>query len=67
MSQPEGKGSGALEVKFVPDEEVLKHIADDAGNRRPGAAPSPAPPAAPRAVGEGSQQRGSPYPSTRGG
>ncbi|KFQ13027.1 Origin recognition complex subunit 2 [Leptosomus discolor] len=31
MSQPEGKGSGALEVKFVPDEEVLKHIADDAG------------------------------------
>ncbi|NXL02793.1 ORC2 protein, partial [Mesembrinibis cayennensis] len=31
MSQPEGKGSGALEVKFVPDEEVLRHIADDAG------------------------------------
>ncbi|NWX40764.1 ORC2 protein, partial [Steatornis caripensis] len=31
MSQLEGKGSGALEVKFVPDEEVLKHIADDAG------------------------------------
>ncbi|NXA26359.1 ORC2 protein, partial [Ibidorhyncha struthersii] len=31
MSQPEGKGSGALQVKFVPDEEVLKHIADDAG------------------------------------
>ncbi|KAM6332928.1 origin recognition complex subunit 2 isoform 1-T1 [Podargus strigoides] len=31
MSQPEGKGSGAMEVKFVPDEEVLKHIADDAG------------------------------------
>ncbi|KAF1560845.1 UNVERIFIED_CONTAM: Origin recognition complex subunit 2, partial [Eudyptes robustus] len=31
MSQPEGKGSGALEVKFVPDEEVLKHIADGAG------------------------------------
>ncbi|NXJ50124.1 ORC2 protein, partial [Spizaetus tyrannus] len=31
MSQPEGKGSGALEVKFVPDEEVLKHITDDAG------------------------------------
>ncbi|NXX59343.1 ORC2 protein, partial [Scopus umbretta] len=31
MSQPEGKGRGALEVKFVPDEEVLKHIADDAG------------------------------------
>uniref|UniRef100_A0A8B9J2A1 Origin recognition complex subunit 2 n=1 Tax=Amazona collaria TaxID=241587 RepID=A0A8B9J2A1_9PSIT len=24
-------GRGALEVKFVPDEEVLKHIADDAG------------------------------------
>ncbi|NWY50175.1 ORC2 protein, partial [Chionis minor] len=33
MSQPEGKGGGggALQVKFVPDEEVLKHIADDAG------------------------------------
>ncbi|NXI73986.1 ORC2 protein, partial [Anseranas semipalmata] len=31
MSQPERKGGGALEVKFVPDEEVLKHIADDAG------------------------------------
>ncbi|KAM6259558.1 origin recognition complex subunit 2 isoform 2-T2 [Spheniscus humboldti] len=31
MSQPEGKGSGALEVKFVSDEEVLKHIADGAG------------------------------------
>ncbi|NXF50358.1 ORC2 protein, partial [Oceanites oceanicus] len=31
MSQPEGRGGGALEVKFVPDEEVLKHIADDAG------------------------------------
>ncbi|NWZ51243.1 ORC2 protein, partial [Haliaeetus albicilla] len=31
MSQPEGKGGGALEVKFVPDEEVLKHITDDAG------------------------------------
>ncbi|KAM9235848.1 origin recognition complex subunit 2 [Leptosomus discolor] len=36
MSQPEGKGSGALEVKFVPDEEVLKHIADDAGTAGPG-------------------------------
>ncbi|NWR60496.1 ORC2 protein, partial [Bucorvus abyssinicus] len=31
MSQPEGMGSGALEVKFVPDEEVLKHIVDNAG------------------------------------
>ncbi|NXH76273.1 ORC2 protein, partial [Hydrobates tethys] len=31
MSRPEGKGRGALEVKFVPDEEVLKHIADNAG------------------------------------
>ncbi|NXS60839.1 ORC2 protein, partial [Brachypteracias leptosomus] len=31
MSQLQGKGSGALEVKFVPDEEVLKHIVDDAG------------------------------------
>ncbi|KAM6268547.1 origin recognition complex subunit 2 [Porphyrio hochstetteri] len=33
MSQPEQKGSGALQVKFVPDEEVLKHIADDSGVR----------------------------------
>ncbi|XP_010281912.1 PREDICTED: origin recognition complex subunit 2 [Phaethon lepturus] len=31
MSRPEGKVSGALEVKFVPDEDVLKHIADDTG------------------------------------
>ncbi|NXX81176.1 ORC2 protein, partial [Urocolius indicus] len=31
MSQPQAKGSGAREVKFVPDEDVLKHIADDAG------------------------------------
>ncbi|NXV19634.1 ORC2 protein, partial [Cepphus grylle] len=33
MSQPEGKGGGGggLRVKFVPDEEVLKHIADDPG------------------------------------
>ncbi|KAM9287464.1 origin recognition complex subunit 2 isoform 2-T2 [Morus bassanus] len=31
MSQPMGRGSGALRVKFVPDEEVLRHIADDAG------------------------------------
>uniref|UniRef100_A0A8C4KCM0 Origin recognition complex subunit 2 n=1 Tax=Dromaius novaehollandiae TaxID=8790 RepID=A0A8C4KCM0_DRONO len=31
MSQPEGKGGAALEVRFVPDEDVLKHIADDAG------------------------------------
>ncbi|XP_061859077.1 origin recognition complex subunit 2 isoform X2 [Colius striatus] len=31
MSQPQGKGGGAREVKFVPDEEVVKHIADDAG------------------------------------
>jgi len=46
MSQPEGKGGGALEVKFVPDEEVLAHIADDAGTA--GSAP-----AAPRALGEG--------------
>ncbi|NXD80076.1 ORC2 protein, partial [Halcyon senegalensis] len=33
MSLPEEKGSGALQVKFVPDEEVLKHIADDTGMR----------------------------------
>ncbi|XP_010193366.1 PREDICTED: origin recognition complex subunit 2, partial [Mesitornis unicolor] len=33
MSQPVGKGSSALEVKFVPDEDVLKHIADSAGNK----------------------------------
>ncbi|NWR94839.1 ORC2 protein, partial [Furnarius figulus] len=34
MSRPEGSGGGrrrALQVKFVPDEEVLKHIADDTG------------------------------------
>ncbi|XP_062434194.1 origin recognition complex subunit 2 [Rhea pennata] len=31
MSQPAGRGSAALEVRFVPDEDVLKHIADDAG------------------------------------
>ncbi|NXK26040.1 ORC2 protein, partial [Arenaria interpres] len=30
MSRPEGEGGG-LRVKFVPDEEVLKHIADDPG------------------------------------
>ncbi|XP_057275790.1 origin recognition complex subunit 2 isoform X2 [Pezoporus wallicus] len=31
MRRHPGKGRVALEVKFVPDEEVLKHIADDAG------------------------------------
>ncbi|NXY88043.1 ORC2 protein, partial [Alcedo cyanopectus] len=31
MSRPMGKGSVALQVKFVPDEDVLKHIADDSG------------------------------------
>ncbi|NXX41511.1 ORC2 protein, partial [Tricholaema leucomelas] len=31
MSQPAGRGSGPLEVKFVPDEDVLKHIIDDTG------------------------------------
>ncbi|KAJ7408091.1 Origin recognition complex subunit 2 [Willisornis vidua] len=34
MSRHEGSGGGrrrALQVKFVPDEEVLKHIADDTG------------------------------------
>ncbi|NXB31389.1 ORC2 protein, partial [Eulacestoma nigropectus] len=35
MSRPEGtRGSRrSLEVKFVPDEDVLKHIADDAGTK----------------------------------
>ncbi|NXC20947.1 ORC2 protein, partial [Corythaeola cristata] len=31
MSQLEGEGCGGLEVKFVPDEDVLKHIVDDPG------------------------------------
>ncbi|NXG48307.1 ORC2 protein, partial [Psilopogon haemacephalus] len=31
MNHPAGRASGALEVKFVPDEDVLKHIIDDAG------------------------------------
>ncbi|XP_074685594.1 origin recognition complex subunit 2 isoform X3 [Strix aluco] len=31
MSRPGGKGRDALEVKFVPDEEVLKHIAEYTG------------------------------------
>ncbi|NXO94157.1 ORC2 protein, partial [Certhia brachydactyla] len=33
MNRPEGTRSGrrSLQVKFVPDEDVLKHIADDAG------------------------------------
>ncbi|XP_065493990.1 origin recognition complex subunit 2 isoform X1 [Caloenas nicobarica] len=31
MSQPGRRHRGALEVKFVPDEEVLKHIAEDSG------------------------------------
>ncbi|NWX32091.1 ORC2 protein, partial [Notiomystis cincta] len=33
MSRPEGTRSGrrSLQVKFVPDEDVLQHIADDAG------------------------------------
>lgn len=31
MSQAERKGGAALQVKFVPDEAVLRHIADDAG------------------------------------
>ncbi|NXK91337.1 ORC2 protein, partial [Formicarius rufipectus] len=36
MSRPQGSGGGrrrALQVKFVPDEEVLKHIADDTGTK----------------------------------
>uniref|UniRef100_A0A663LYE9 Origin recognition complex subunit 2 n=1 Tax=Athene cunicularia TaxID=194338 RepID=A0A663LYE9_ATHCN len=31
MSRPGGQGRDALEVKFVPDEEVLKHIAEYTG------------------------------------
>ncbi|NXJ81892.1 ORC2 protein, partial [Trogon melanurus] len=31
MSRAAGQRGGAREVKFVPDEEVLRHIADDAG------------------------------------
>ncbi|CAN0133314.1 unnamed protein product [Bubo scandiacus] len=31
MSRPGGKGRDALEVKFVPDEDVLKHIAEYTG------------------------------------
>ncbi|XP_072197970.1 origin recognition complex subunit 2 isoform X1 [Excalfactoria chinensis] len=31
MSLAECRSAGALEVKFVPDEDVLRHIADDAG------------------------------------
>ncbi|NXJ10487.1 ORC2 protein, partial [Odontophorus gujanensis] len=31
MSLAEFRSAGALEVKFVPDEDVLRHIADDAG------------------------------------
>ncbi|NXR33614.1 ORC2 protein, partial [Zosterops hypoxanthus] len=35
MSRPEGTRSSrrALQVKFVPDEDVLKHITDDAGTK----------------------------------
>ncbi|NWT14604.1 ORC2 protein, partial [Vireo altiloquus] len=35
MSRPEGTRSSrrSLQVKFVPDEDVLKHIADDAGTK----------------------------------
>ncbi|NXW75531.1 ORC2 protein, partial [Hirundo rustica] len=35
MSRPEGTRGGrrSLQVKFVPDEDVLKHIADDAGTK----------------------------------
>ncbi|NWS06915.1 ORC2 protein, partial [Motacilla alba] len=35
MSRPEGMRSSScsLQVKFVPDEDVLKHISDDAGTR----------------------------------
>lgn len=74
MSQPEGKGSGALQVKFVPDEEVLKHIADDAGTAGPGQRPAQRRPLLPRALGEeGSEQprraprEGSPSSDTGGG
>lgn len=37
MRRLSGKGRGALEVKFVSDEEVLKHIADDTGTALPAA------------------------------
>lgn len=35
MSLAECRSAGALEVKFVPDEDVLRHIADDAGTAGP--------------------------------
>lgn len=48
MSQAERKGGAALEVKFVPDEAVLRHIADDAGTAGPA-------PRRGRGCGEGEQ------------
>lgn len=66
MSQPAGPGSGTLEVKFVPDEEVLKHIVDDAGTAGRGAAPSPAQSAG-RGVRAAAAPPGrEPFSSTRG-
>lgn len=51
MSRPEEtRSSRSLQVKFVPDEDVLRHITDDTGTA------GPAPPAAPRVLAEGSQQ-----------
>lgn len=42
MSRPEGmRGSRrSLQVKFVPDEDVLKHISDDAGTTGTGHSPA---------------------------
>lgn len=44
MSRPEGTRSSrrALQVKFVPDEDVLKHITDDTGTAGPGHSPAQA-------------------------
>ncbi|XP_030310131.1 origin recognition complex subunit 2 isoform X3 [Calypte anna] len=39
MRPPEGRGSRSLKVKFVPDEDVLKHIADVGVKARKNKAP----------------------------
>ncbi|KAM9380443.1 origin recognition complex subunit 2 [Phaethornis superciliosus] len=39
MSPPEGRGGRAFKVKFVPDEDVLKHIADAGVKARKNKAP----------------------------
>lgn len=43
MSQAGRRERGALEVKFVPDEQVLKHIAEDSGTAGPGRRPRSGP------------------------